>query len=113
MKNKLALILILLSFFQTELEAQYPALQRSIGFGSSIFATDMLLCNNNSLLIVGYDSSATNRSIILIDVDTIGNIIWQRKLSNSVTTKFDVSKVVQTSDNGFCLAGRYIYSNGD
>jgi hypothetical protein len=113
MKNKLLIALILSFFFLSSLKAQYPALQLSIGFGSPIFATDMILCNNSSLLISGYDSSAANRSVILINIDTSGNIIWQRKLSNSVTSKFDAIKVIQTSDNGFCLAGRYIFPNGD
>ncbi|MEZ5196813.1 MAG: T9SS type A sorting domain-containing protein [Bacteroidales bacterium] len=76
------------------------------------FSTAVIETNENSYLIASSSRSQFNSDydILLMNIDTIGNIIWEKYLGQSNKKEF-ASNICRTSDGGYIIGGSYRYNS--
>lgn len=82
------------------------AWSRQFGTTPTVESDSAILRSNGDLLVVADDF--TQHGALLVDVDSAGNIVWQREIDQRVENEFMLS---ETQDGGF-LVGFEVYTGG-
>jgi len=77
------------------------------------YSTAVIETNDNSYLIASSSRSQFNSDydILLMNIDTIGNIIWEKYIGQSIVLEF-ANHISQTNDGGYLISGTYKFIDG-
>ena len=114
MKNKnhvmkkitLIILTIMSSYLQAQSIFNKTYIKPDWDFSTAIIETD-----NNSYLIASSSRSESSSSydILLMNIDTLGTIIWEKYIGHSQNLEF-ASNISKTSDGGFIIGGSYSHN---
>ena len=81
------------------------------GSGNSTDEANDVIWNNNKIYVTGFSiGNGTQKDVILICLDTLGNKIWEYRYNNSSNSNDEAYKIIMGLDGNLYLTG-YTYVN--
>lgn len=77
-------------------------------FGSDFYVSDFIKTNDANILTIGTNNEEGNLYYLIQKMDNNSNVIWKKEAEKLNNAYYMPSKILQTNDNGYLIAGAYV-----